>query len=1067
MKKDTVSCPLCHSDNPADTFFCGKCGTKLGIEGTPQYSKTMTMIAQAPLLERGKLFAGRYEVIEELGRGGMGSVYRVEDKKVHEEIALKLINPEIARDERIIERFSHELKVARQITHRNVCRMYDFGEAEGSHFITMEYVQGEDLKSLIKRIGRLPENKALSIARQVADGLAEAHRLGTVHRDLKPGNIMVDREGNAKIMDFGIARSTKSKVVTATGLIIGTPDYMSPEQAEAKEVDGRSDIYSLGVILYEMTTGQVPFEGETALSVAMKHKSERPRDPRELNPQLSIPASRLILRCLEKEKEKRFQTASELAAEVEAIGGTATPAPRSGGFRKTLPSKEITVTFKLRRVLFPVLAALAFAALGFVLWRVALRPTPATRSVAVIHFQNQTGDPAFDYLRSAIPNLLITSLEQSKYLQVATFERLRDLLRQMGKTDVEIINGDLGFDLCRQDGVEALVLGSYVKAGETFATNVKIFDVKTRKTIKSFTAQGVGAQSILDRQIAQLSKEISRGVGLPRKAVDETGAAMAQAPTKSMEAYKYYLEGRAKLDQMFFEDARKDFEKALAIDPECAIAHLYLAGIYQRLGNMAAAFESLKKAKEFSSRSTEKDRLLIESQYAFRVEQDTAKRFRLLQELVTRFPKEKENLSPLVSYYVTQRMYPEALAAAEKALALDPKWAVMLNHLAFIYEGQGDTAKAIETLEKAVVVVPNEPNLFDSLGELYAKSGRLDEAIESYKKAIALKLDFGSEELIAYLRSVQGNYADSLTWIDQFILMTPNDESKGRGYWWKAIYDHLSGRRDQAAREMDRVRTLTESLGNLYGTAMAAYGRALLRFDRGEFDPALASLEEGHRIALSMAAKMTPAALTMVTKSPAGQASFEALCDFERNLMQGYIAVRRGQTAAARRSVTSLEASLPKFRAQKTARGPQLEQSFTNLRAEVLLLEGKPAEAIAIIEKEFELTIPGYGPPNFPFNYFFLNFPLDQDVVPRAYAKMGNIDRAIETYRKLIDFDPKGRDRRMHNPRYHYRLGKLYETKGLKDRAKAEYQKLLNIWKDADPGIPELVDAKKRLASLR
>ncbi len=675
--------------------------------------------------------------------------------------------------------------------------------------------------------------------------------------------------------------------------------------------------------------------------------------------------------------------------------------------------------------------------------------------MAVINFQNQTGDAAYDYLRSAIPNLLITSLEQSKYLQVTTFERLRDLIRQAGKPEAETIDSDLGFELCQKDNVEALVLGSYVKAGETFATDVKIFDVRTRKMLKSFTAQGAGAQSILDKQIAQLSRDISRGIGLSKRAVEETAPQMAQAPTKSMEAYKYYLEGRAKLDKFFTEDARKDLEKAVAIDPECAIAHFWIAGVYQRLGNMAAAVESLKKAKEFSSRAAEKDRLLIESQYAFRIESDMEKRFRLIEELATRFPKEKESYLPLVNYYVANKRYPEARAAIEKALALDPAWTVMLNQLAYIFDYQGDTARAIETLEKAVVDAPREPNLFDSLGEIYAKTGRFDQAIENFKKAIALKPDFGSDESIAYLEAVRGNTAAALGWLDQFILMAPNNESKARGYWGKAIFDHLAGRREQAGKEMDRVRTLTESLGSLYGTTMAGYGRFYLRFDRGEYDAALVDMADAHRMAKDMAAK-----------APSYRAGIETLCNFERDLLQGYVAARRGEREAARRSVASLEAALPNFRPQAFGRGAQEVQSFVNLRAEVLLLEGRPAEAIALFEKEFKLTIPAAGPPVFPFNFLFLNFPLDQDVVPRAYETMGNIDKAIDAYQKLINPDLRGLDRRMHNPRYHYRLGRLYETKGLKDKAKAEYQRLLDLWKDADPGIPELVDAKKRFAAL-
>ena len=333
-------CLNCHSANPSDSKFCKECGTQLPVSADiPSHTKTLEIPKEE--FKKGNIIAGRYEIIEQLGEGGMGRVYRVHDTKINEEVALKLIKPEISADKKTIERFKGELKTARKIRHKNICGMYDLGEDKGLHFITMEYVSGENLKSLIKGKKRIDPENIIAIARQVCEGLAEAHRLGIVHRDLKPSNIMIDQEGNARIMDFGIARSLRTKGITDEGVIIGTPDYMSPEQVVAKGIDERSDIYSLGVILYEMITGKVPFVGDTPLSVAYQHRHESPQDPKIVNDQIDDVLSHLVLKCLEKHKEDRFQSALEvlltLAGDTSLISPHEADEP-SLGFPDTYPN---------------------------------------------------------------------------------------------------------------------------------------------------------------------------------------------------------------------------------------------------------------------------------------------------------------------------------------------------------------------------------------------------------------------------------------------------------------------------------------------------------------------------------------------------------------------------------------------------------------------------------------------------------------------------------------------------------------------------------------------------------
>jgi len=396
-----VQCPQCRIDNPDTSRFCAECGTQLQQTKDIHIYSTETLEIPREELIPGSTFAGRYQVIEELGKGGMGKVYKVFDKEINAKVALKLLKPEIAPDKNSIDRFRNELKVARDISHKNICRMYDLGREAGLYYITMEYVPGEDLKNMIRMSRQLGVGTAIIIAEQICDGLAEAHRHGTIHRDLKPSNIMIDREGNVRIMDFGIARSVEAKGLTGAGTIIGTPEYMSPEQVEDKDVDRRSDIYSLGIILYEMLTGRVPFEGDTPFAIGMKHKGEIPRDLREINSQIPESLSRLVLKCLEKGREKRYQTADELRSELEKIAKGIPIAERVIAKRKAMTSKEITVKFSLRKLYLPAAALIALLLVaGYFLFR----PAPELFEVNIGRTQRITHDPGLEIYPAISPD---------------------------------------------------------------------------------------------------------------------------------------------------------------------------------------------------------------------------------------------------------------------------------------------------------------------------------------------------------------------------------------------------------------------------------------------------------------------------------------------------------------------------------------------------------------------------------------------------------------------------------------------------------------------------------------
>jgi serine/threonine protein kinase/Flp pilus assembly protein TadD len=722
-------------------------------------------------------FGPRYEIEQVLGEGGMGKVLKAWDKELGRSVALKLIRPEYASDPNSLQRFKKELLLARQISHKNILRIHDLGDIEGTKFISMAFIDGKDLHKLFASSGKFPLERSLKIARQICAALEAAHSEGVVHRDLKPQNILVDNHDNVYVSDFGLAKSlvpdspdATQSALTRSGEILGTPRYMAPEQVIAQPADHRSDIYSFGLIFYEMVAGDIPFAGRSMVEMMYQRVEQKPRNPQDLNHALPDSVAHIIMRCLEKDPAKRYQSATEVLAELDAMSSSG-PAD------------------KLRSLLrFPRLSRRAWILIGIAAFAISLSvAAPSLRNIARNWRQDKLKPPvkAPKYI-AVLPVKILGADESLRFVADGILESLSARLftlksvhlassAAVEKADLSRPAGEIANTL----GVNLLIRATLQGTGEGFRITITMDDTGANKRVFAGDFSGLAADllSVEDDIFNKISTALSLDIS------SEELARGALRHTEDIDAYQLYLQGlsafRNRLDMKSLEKALEFYDQAIQKDPDFTLAYTGLAETSLLMWNHKRDPIWIRRAQGAAEQAKRLNDLLPEVHYSLgSIYLATGKTSEAIVELKRAqelAPGSDESFRKLGSAYRAAGRYPEAIDAFRKAVEVNPYYWLNYNELGAIYIDTGKNDEAQAAFIRATGIEPRNDTGYINLGISYYRQGKWAECINSFNKAIRIKPTYlvYTNLGVAYLYS--GRYREAAEVFSKAVEMQPDD----------------------------------------------------------------------------------------------------------------------------------------------------------------------------------------------------------------------------------------------------------------------------------------------------